>query len=350
MGEQPRIVGGRYKLGNVVGRGGMGEVYVATDTQTGEAVAVKLLKREVVEEDPTLLERFEREGEALRKLNHPNIVKMLGSLEEDGQHYIVMEFVAGGALLLTMQESGQMPLERTLEIMLDLADALTRAHRLKIIHRDLKPPNVLLADDGTPKLTDFGVARLGDRSRVTETGSLIGTYSYLSPEAINGDQLDERADIWSFGVMLYEMLAGRRPFEASKAPAILLAIMSHPVPDITEFRDDLPPALVNLIHAMLAKDPAERVASVRVVGAELESILRSVRTGDEIQSRFQTPTPTPSSTAPTENIPRASDNLQNVPEHARAARSSRHSRWRIMMTGLLVIAARATGQRVRISS
>ena len=151
-----------------IGRGGMGEVYVATDTQSGETVAVKVLKPEVLEEDPTLLERFEREGQALRRLNHPNIVKMLSNLEENGQHYIIMEYVSGGSLHDAMKETGQMPLERALEIVLDLADALTRAHRLKIIHRDIKPPNVLLTEDGTPKLTDFGVARLDDRSRMTE--------------------------------------------------------------------------------------------------------------------------------------------------------------------------------------
>ena len=338
MGEQPQIIGGRYEVGEIVGRGGMGEVFVAKDTQSGLTVAIKALKPEVVEEDPSLLERFEREGEALRKLDHPNIVKMLTSLEEDDQHYIVMEFVPGGSLHNILRETGQMPLERVLEIALDLADALTRAHRLKIIHRDIKPPNVLLTEEGTPKLTDFGVAHLEDRTRMTETGSVIGTYSYLSPEAINADDLDERADIWSFGVMIYEMLAGRRPFEGDKVPTVLLAIMTEPVPDITQFRDDLPPALVSLLHAMLAKDPTDRLESVRRVGAELEAILRGVRTGtsDELPPRFQTPTPSAAAhEKPASSESGLSDYLADVASEVR--RPPRRARWRLIMSGLLAL-------------
>ncbi|MBN1202536.1 MAG: protein kinase [Anaerolineae bacterium] len=297
-----QLIANRYEITGTIGHGGMGDVFHGTDTQTGEAVAIKLLKPDIVASTPALLERFEREGEALRQLDHPNIVKMLAAIEENEMHYLVMEYVSGGSLRDLLDKQPQLPLERVLNISLDLADALTRAHRLQIIHRDIKPANVLLAEDGTPRLTDFGVARLGSRTRMTETGSLIGTYAYLSPETCMGKELDARTDIWSFGVMLYEMLTGKTPFEADQSAAMLVAILQNPLPDPTQYRPDIPPALVNLLAQMLQKDRDQRIHSVRLVGAELEAIIQGIdlplsatpspiAPGQPIRSRFATPTP-----------------------------------------------------------
>ncbi|RRR77687.1 MAG: serine/threonine-protein kinase, partial [Candidatus Viridilinea halotolerans] len=171
------------------------------------------------------------------------------------------------------------------------------------IHRDIKPLNVLIADDGTPRLTDFGVAHMGDHSRMTETGSMVGTYAYLSPEACNGQPPDERTDIWAFGVMLYEMLAGQRPFVGDQPGAIITAILTREPPDLAQLRPDLPPALVRLVQRMLAKNRDERIASVRQVGAEIEAIMRGDTTPatgsfplttrvipEHEASRFATPT------------------------------------------------------------
>ncbi|MCL7455479.1 MAG: serine/threonine protein kinase, partial [Anaerolineae bacterium] len=191
---------------DLLGRGSMGDVYRATDTRTGELVAVKALDPRVVARDPGILERFVREGEALRQLDHPNIVRMVAAVEDGGQHYLVMEYVAGGSLQDLLDTQGTLPTPRVLEIALDLADALTRAHRLGIIHRDLKPANVLLAEDGTPRLTDFGIAHVAESPRLTQTGVLVGTPDFVSPEACEGKPSDERADIWAFGVLLFEML------------------------------------------------------------------------------------------------------------------------------------------------
>lgn len=268
-----KLIANRYQIEERIGQGGMGDVYKGVDTQTNEAVAIKQLKPDIVEYDPNLIERFEREGEALRRLNHPNIVKMLATVQEDEQHYLIMQYVPCGSLRDVLEETPQLPVDRVLAIGIELADALTRAHHLQIIHRDLKPANVLLDEDDTPLLTDFGVARIGTRTRVTETGAVIGTYAYLSPEACMGEPLDARADIWSFGVMLYEMLAGKRPFESDVPTAILLSILNNPLPDLTPLRPgDVPPALIELINKMLEKKREDRVSSVRMVGAALEMI------------------------------------------------------------------------------
>ena len=300
MSEERALIAGRYRLGELIGRGGMGDVFKGTDTHTGEAVAIKRLHQSVLEENPDILDRFTREGEALRQLNHPNIITMRAMVTEEGRHYLIMEYIGGGSLRHLMDSQGRLPLEGVLNIALDLADALARAHRMHIIHRDIKPDNVLLAEDGTPRLTDFGVAHLGDRTRLTQTGSVIGTYAYLSPEACNGLDLDERADIWSFGVMLFEALTGRVPFQGDSIAAILTAILTRPAPDIDRLRPGLPPALVSLVARMLEKDRARRISSVRLVGAELEAIIRSLDTPlrdlvlnaqnlAEGESRFATP-------------------------------------------------------------
>ena len=158
-----------------------------------------------------------REGEALRRLNHPNIVKVLATVDEDNQHYIVMEYVSGGSLADLLLREPRLPVERVVSIGLELSDALSRAHHLHILHRDIKPANILLAEDGTPRLTDFGLARIGQLPRLTETRSILGTFYYLSPELLEGREVNERSDIWSFGVTLYEMLIGRLPFNGGFA-------------------------------------------------------------------------------------------------------------------------------------
>ncbi|MBI5668106.1 MAG: protein kinase [Chloroflexi bacterium] len=333
--SKPSVIANRFEVEVLIGHGGMGDVYRGRDTLTGQPVAIKFLKPEIIAENPELVARFVREGEALRALNHPNIVKMLAAADDDGHRCLIMEYVGGGSLRDLLTRQPRLPVDRVLNIALDLADALTRAHRLKIIHRDIKPANVLLAEDGTPRLTDFGVAHLSDRTRVTETGMLIGTYAYISPEACMGDELDARTDIWSFGVLLFEMLAGQRPFEATHPAAIITAILTKPVPDLLALRPDAPPALVGLIYAMLEKDRDKRIASVRLVGAQLEAIIGGTPTGSPFAA---TPPPllvTP--VTPTPTVPPIEDAPTIAPtptplrssSHGQAADAPpRRSRWR----------------------
>src|SRR5262249_41704412 len=235
--------------------------------------AIKRLKPDLIARHPDALARLVREGAILRQLQHPNIVGVVAAFEHAGQYSIVMEYVPGGSLRTLQQRDPQLPLDRVLTIGLELADALSRAHHLGIIHRDLKPENVLLAADGTPRLSDFGMARLqqGDTT-LTQSGMIFGSPAYMSPEALRGVELDARSDIWSLGVLLYELLAGRRPFEGAQITPMLTSILEDPVPDLERFRRDVSPPLGTLLQRMLVKEPAQRLASMRQVAAALEAI------------------------------------------------------------------------------
>ena len=281
-----RVIASRYHINSQLGQGGMGTVYLARDTQTNTSVAIKQLRSDVAQ--PRLIERFKREGEALRNLNHPNIVKLLDTIEEAGEHYLIMEYVSGGDLADLLQR-GKIALEQILRYALDLADALTRAHKLNIIHRDLKPANILIADDGTLRLTDFGIARLGSKDRVTDTDVIIGTVNYLPPEAFGEGGIDTRADIWAFGVILFEMLVGKHPFSGKSIIEAIHQITTAPIPNLESLIPDTPIELVDLVYRMLERDPPSRVASVRHVGAILEDIQEGRRTQSPDTKRFDTP-------------------------------------------------------------
>lgn len=268
------IIAGRYTLERQIGAGGMGTVYLCTDIKTEERVALKRLHHNRIEIQPELAERFVREAEALRTLNHPNIVKAYAHFEFEGDHYIVMEYVEGQDLSDLLIHRGKLPLNRTLDIALGVADALTRAHYLRIIHRDLKPANILLDGEGRPLLTDFGVAIWETKARMTAVGLQVGTPAYMAPEVINGESADPRADLWALGVMLHEMLSGKHPFFDGSINNLIVNILTRPAPDILTLRPDVPEALADLIDRMLTKDVTGRIGSARLIGAELEIISR----------------------------------------------------------------------------
>ncbi|MCB0191761.1 MAG: alpha/beta fold hydrolase [Anaerolineae bacterium] len=266
----------RFRQQKLIATGGMGEVYLGHDVQTGRPVAIKRLKAELISHNPEVVQRFIREGQTLSQLNHPNIVKIVAIQEHETPPILVMEYVSGGTLRDLLDNESPLPLEQVFTIGLELADALARVHHLGVIHRDIKPGNVLLADDGTPRLTDFGVAYLAQpNSRLTKEGQILGTTIYMSPEAWRGELLDARSDVWSFGAMLFEMVAGQPPFTAENPVAILNAILSNPLPDLSQLRPDAPPALVELINQMMVKDRERRIDSMRQVAAGLEIARRA---------------------------------------------------------------------------
>jgi tRNA A-37 threonylcarbamoyl transferase component Bud32 len=264
-----QILNNRYQVTALVGEGAMGEVYRATDTQTGQEVAVKVITQKLAL-DAEMLARFRREGEALRHLRHANIVAYVDMFPHGKQQVIVMEYVPGGSLAHLIQR-GPLPVDQAVRVALELSDALAQAHHLNIIHRDIKPDNVLMAEDGRPKLTDFGVARLvSGTAKLTGTGMQMGTPYYMSPEAWEGRELNEQTDIWSLGVVLFEMLVGKVPFSGDTLVTVMNRVLTSSPPDIRQLRADAPPSLVRIIQRMLTRDRSERYASMREVALDLE--------------------------------------------------------------------------------
>ena len=260
---------GRYTIKKELGRGGMGLVYLGVDTN-GREVAIKRLAPELTG-DTAVLERFRREGEALKTLRHPNIVEFIEMFEESGQHFIVTEYIGGGNLLELLRQ-GPMPMEEVRRITLDICDALVRAHKLEIIHRDIKPENILLTDDKVAKLADFGIARLvNEGSRLTRTGMIVGTPDYLAPEIWNGQTPDAQTDLWSLGVVLFEMMGGRIPFEGDSLVSIMRSITSAPIPNLRTLRPGLPEGMVQIVERLLERDRTHRYTTARQLSADLEA-------------------------------------------------------------------------------
>ncbi|GEM_PF-2254724 len=273
--DDQTVLRGRYRLEKVLHPGLTSYVYRATDLETDQPVAVKqlMITRELNE---LAWLRFQRESDALKQLDHPNIVKLIDAFREENFEYIVMEYVYGGSLFERLNREGRLPLRQALQIAAQLADALEHAHQHGIIHRDVKPSNTMLTHDYSPRLADFGVARLNDQRRVTQPHTVIGTTPYLSPEGILGETLDARGDVWALGVMLFEMLAGTLPFVGRTDDMVARAILEQDVPDIRKIRPEVPASVVTLIRRMLTKSLTRRIASAAEVRDALHEILRTL--------------------------------------------------------------------------
>ncbi len=265
----------------------MGEVYRARDGRLDRDVALKVLPPEVAR-DPTRLERFAREARAIAALNHPHIVTIYSTEEADGVRFLTMELVEGQTLDGVITGAG-LPVARFLDLALPLADALTAAHQKQITHRDLKPGNVMVSADGRVKVLDFGLARRGEaghgqafdatRAVLTGEGTIVGTMRYMSPEQVEGRPLDARSDLFSLGVMFFEMLTGARPFHGSSSPALMSAILRDTPPLVTGDRADVPEALARLVARCLEKRPDDRVQTARDVYNELRQVQKQLESG-----------------------------------------------------------------------
>ena len=257
--EPGRVLGGRYRLGRELARGGMGTVWQADDPLLSRQIAVKTLDP-LLAVDEALRARFRREAIAAAAVTHPNIVATYDTGEDDGVAYIVMELVDGVTLRELIDERGTLPVARAADIAFQVADALSVAHARGLVHRDVKPGNVLVQPDGRVKVTDFGIAKAADSGgeALTRSGMVVGTARYLAPEQVEGRAVDERVDVYSLGLVLYEMLCGKPPFEADTDIATAVARLTAPPRPISIDRPGLPPGLVDVLDRSLARDPEER--------------------------------------------------------------------------------------------
>ena len=267
-----QLIADRYELKDPVGKGGMATVYCAYDTQLERTVALKIL-HEHFGEDEDYVDRFRREARAAAQLSHPGIVTVIDRGEEDGRQFIVFEFVEGETLKDLVERGGPLPIRGALEIALQVGRALAFAHQQGLIHRDIKPQNVLLNGEGRAKVTDFGIARSLDAVGHTETGTVLGTSHYIAPEQARGERVDAQTDVYSFGVVLYELLTGEVPYSGDNFLTVALRHVNEDVPGVLERRPDCPLRLAALVERCLAKDPAERPASMEAVVSELEATL-----------------------------------------------------------------------------
>jgi eukaryotic-like serine/threonine-protein kinase len=267
------LIDGRYEVEDLVGTGGMSSVYRARDSVLGRRVALKIL-HEHFSRDDEYVERFRREARAIARLNHPNIVTVIDRGEFEGRQFIVFEHVPGENLKDHVRRQGPLPVEEAVALTHQVARGLGFAHEHGIVHRDVKPQNVLLDETGSPKVTDFGIARsLDPKDGLTENGTVLGTSDYISPEQASGRRVDERSDQYSLGVLLYELLTGEVPYPADSIMAAAMRHLHDPVPSARERRPDVPPEVDAIIARAMAKDPRERFPSMAAMEAALEACL-----------------------------------------------------------------------------
>jgi serine/threonine protein kinase len=261
---------GKYEVLELVGRGGMGVVYKAVDPEIGRLVGIKMMTSAVID-DPVLLKRFYREARSAGKLRHPNIVTVYDLGIQEAMPYLVMEFLEGESLDVALRSGRPLLLEEKLSIVIQVCNALAYAHEQSIVHQDIKPGNVMLLKDGNVKLVDFGIARIG-AEYVTRTGQLMGSIQYMSPEQVNGDHVDLRTDIFSTGVLLYQLLTNIIPFEGKDAGATLLKIVHDPPPPLGGFLQEYPPELDGILQRVLAKQPGERYQTATELAFDLSKV------------------------------------------------------------------------------
>lgn len=271
-----RTIGGRYKIESLLGRGGMSSVYKATDPNLQRAVAVKIIHPHLTD-NPEFVKRFEQEAAAVAQLRHSNIIQVHDFNHVDGVYYMVLEYVPGETLekkLTALNKAGlRMPLADTIRILSTICNAVDYAHQRRMIHRDLKPANVIIDLLGAPILMDFGIAKILGTDRIhTATGAAIGTAAYMSPEQVKGGRADHRADIYSLGVILYEMVSGEPPFQGDSTYDVMMQHVHRPVPDIHMVNTNAPHSLIAIIEKALAKFPSERYQTA----AEMATALRTV--------------------------------------------------------------------------
>jgi len=264
-----RVLDNRYEIQGEIGRGGMATVYRGVDRTLDRPVAIKVIRKELAQE-PAFLERFRREASAAAGLSHQNIVSIYDAHLSESPYYIVGEYVSGGSLHDRLAAEGALPVEEAVRLASKVCEALGHAHAHGLIHRDVKPQNILLTGSGEPKLADFGIAHALATPKLTQTGITLGTAHYASPEQAKGEPLDLRSDLYSLGVVLFEMLTGQVPFNAETPVAIGVKHITEPLPSLRALRPEIPPAVEAVVRKAMAKEPAARYQSAAEMKAALD--------------------------------------------------------------------------------
>lgn len=274
-----RILGNRYKIIEKIGTGGMADVYLAFDQTENIEVALKILHAQF-SGDSDFVKRFRREAEAATSLEHENIVKIYSISEEDDLHYIVMEYVKGDTLKGVLKRHGYLPVDEAVKIIMQVTDALIHAHSNQVIHRDIKPHNILINENGV-KIADFGIARTVTQSTITHTGSVLGSIHYLSPEQARGGWTDERSDLYSLGIVFYELLTGEVPFSGETPVSVIMKHLEDNYVYPRELRPEIPQSVENVIRKLLAKSPRKRYSSAKELKLDLETVLDAERLDEQ---------------------------------------------------------------------
>ena len=277
----------RYEIIRTIGEGGMANVYLAHDVILDRDVAVKVLRGDLAG-DEKFVRRFQREAIAASSLSHPNIVEMYDVGEDGGKYFIVMEYIEGRTLKSLIKKRGTLTLSEVIDIMLQLTSGLACAHESYIIHRDIKPQNVLILDDGRVKITDFGIAMALNSNELTQTNSVMGSVHYLPPEQANGNGSTIKSDIYSTGILMYELLTGKIPFKGENAVEIAIKQMKDPIPSVCEMNPEIPQSVENIILKATAKNPKNRYDNVMEMHNDLVTALDQTRK-DEPKVVFQYP-------------------------------------------------------------
>lgn len=270
----------RYEIEKLIGEGGMANVYLARDTILDRRVAVKVLRGDLAG-DEKFVRRFQREALSASSLSHPNIVEIYDVGEDEGNFYIVMEYIEGKTLKQLIKKRGVLSLSETMDIMLQLLDALASAHDSYIIHRDIKPQNIMIKDSGLVKITDFGIAVALNSTELTQTNSVMGSVHYLPPEQASGKGSTIRSDIYSLGILMFEMLTGKVPFNGDSAVEIALKHMKDPLPSVREINPVVPQSVENIILTAAAKNPKNRYHDVRQMAEDIKTCLDEERQNEE---------------------------------------------------------------------
>ncbi|NLW15301.1 MAG: Stk1 family PASTA domain-containing Ser/Thr kinase [Erysipelothrix sp.] len=275
-----KIINKRYHIIEKIGSGGMADVYLAHDTVLDRDVAIKMLRGDLVN-NPVALLRFKREANAGSGLNHPNIVEVYDVGEEEGSRYIVMEYVKGPTAKELIFRRGSLELNEAVDFMLQLSYGIAKAHAQSIVHRDIKPQNILVKADGTLKVSDFGIAQAGEALQLTKVDSVMGSVHYLAPELVRGEGASVQSDIYAMGIIFYEILVGKPPFDGEMPVEIAMKQLKDPTPSVQEFNPSIPNSVVNIINKATSKNIANRYKNVDEMIADLQTVL-SERRKDEV--------------------------------------------------------------------